>query len=289
MKSIIRKVVPRTARMHYRIVRNIFTDDMNEGARCELFRNYLRWYMYQKPSNTKAEICLANGLRSYVYPDSDSGVANLFSKNVDALDIKFIRQSLKKHDFVLDIGCNVGNRTLALADIIDGALLVDANKRCLERAKENYQLNNLPLQNYHFVHAAVGETAGEVTFSDLGGTDCSNRIIKGEEAANLNTVTVKMRPVDDMVAELGWPQIAFIKLDVEGHDLAALKGARKTIDSCGVRLIRFERWPGEALEPFEEFFSGIGWEMFVLDGEGNPSNKQISQSANNIFARPKSS
>jgi len=42
-------------------------------------------------------------------------------------------------------------------------------------------------------------------------------------------VVVDMAPVDSLV---GQRDVSFIHLDVEGHELAALEGARRTIERC---------------------------------------------------------
>ena len=107
-----------------------------------LLYRYLKWYGYQKPKKQCVEIYLQNGMTSIVYPDSDSGESNIFTKNVDFYENEFIRRIIHKGDFIVDAGCNIGNRTLVLADMIGGALLLDANPLCLERLKENFFLKH---------------------------------------------------------------------------------------------------------------------------------------------------
>ena len=99
--------------------------------------NYLKWYFYLKPLHKKYTIKLENNMLSVVYPDSDSGENNIFTKNVYFYENKFIRKHLQKNNFIIDAGCNVGNRTLVLADIINGGLLIDANRECLSKLIEN--------------------------------------------------------------------------------------------------------------------------------------------------------
>lgn len=70
-----------------------------------------------------------------------------------------------------------------------------------------------------------------------------------------------LRPLDG----LGLPAPRAVKLDVEGHELAALKGARRTLESAKPFVV-FESWarpenPAEAHAPFE-YLAGLGYEFY---------------------------
>src|SRR5262245_11873605 len=159
----------------------------------------------------------------YPYPDHDAGEINIWTRNVDWYDIRLIRSILKPGDFIVDAGCNVGNRTLAIADLIDGALLIDAGRRALERTLKNRRLNGLSTEKFIVLHKAVGNHAGTVSFSDLGGASTQNRIVD----AGSTGVTMVEVPLTTIDIELEWlgKRPAFIKVDVEGHDYQVLEGA----------------------------------------------------------------
>jgi FkbM family methyltransferase len=204
----------------YRMVNAIWLEPLNSGRRLGFTARYLRWYCLDKPAGRSATITLANGMRSKVYADSDSGVSNLFTRNVDFHETAFIRNLLTPGDFVVDAGCNVGNRTLALADIIAGALMLDANPACIERVQENFGLNQIDMGRYTLVTKAVSDTPGVATFSDLGSASCQNQIV-----------------VDGELAALGHPPVRYIKVDCEGFDLQVLQGASKTLRSGTVVVV----------------------------------------------------
>jgi FkbM family methyltransferase len=52
--------------------------------------------------------------------------------------------------------------------------------------------------------------------------------------------TVSIRTLDSFVAETGVTSIDLLKMDVEGHELSALKGATKAMDRRLVKLVQFE-------------------------------------------------
>ena len=53
-------------------------------------------------------------------------------------------------------------------------------------------------------------------------------------------VTVRLRRLDTVCQELGIGEIDFLKLDVEGHELAALEGAGTMLSDGSIRSIQFE-------------------------------------------------
>jgi FkbM family methyltransferase len=258
----------------YRIVNAIWLEPLNRGQRLGYTARYLRWYLLDKPAGRSALVTLANGLRSKVYADSDSGVSNLFTRNVDFHETAFIRAQLTPGDYIVDAGCNVGNRTLALADIISGALMLDANPVCIERVGENFGLNQIDISRYTLVTKAVSDTPGVATFSDLGSASCQNQIVAAGQATAVRTRDVAVTTVDGELAALGNPPVRYIKVDCEGFDLQVLRGASQTLRSGTVAIVEFERWATQPLAGFQAFFADLGWTVFAIDDQGRPSQDE---------------
>lgn len=270
------------------IHRDIISDPLNRGERLKRLIDYVKWHTHYKYKGRQWIIEFENGLRSIVYPfpDHDAGELNIWTKNVDYHDHRFIRSVLAPGDFIVDAGCNVGNRTLALADMLGGALLIDAGKRAVERTTENLRLNKLDPKDFPVVRAAVGDKRGIVRFSDLGGASTLNRVLESSEYEQ-TTVEVPLTTIDDEVERIGRLP-AFIKVDVEGFDLLALRGSERTLRSGCVKLVKFEHNQSEPMDPLGSFFGGMGWTVFALDGMGEPTldNQAISHNCN-LFAMPK--
>jgi len=267
---------------------SIVTDKLNRGQRFRLLLNYFTWFLYSKPRKRTFKITFPNGLRSIVYPDSDSGVSSIYTRNVDFHGFAYVRSILKKGDFIIDAGCNVGNRTLMLADIAGGALLIDANEKCLERLNGNFRLNTLNMSNFHVVCKAVGSRKGIVKFTDIGGTSTQNRVVQEADKSGASIKTVGMTTIDDEMDNIGNPPCSFVKTDLEGCDLDALRGAVRTLQNGSMKLARFERWQEVPLPPFVDFFTHLNWVVFALDANGAPTiDEQIVKSSLNLFAMPR--
>ena len=279
------KKIPKTVEL-YDIWRMIIREPLNEGRRREFLTNYFRWFYFERPRGQTRIVVLQNGMRSIVHPDSDSGEANIFTVNVDYHETEFVRRLLEPGDFIVDAGCNVGNRTLALADRIGGGLLLDANPECLERLAVNFAINDIDMGRFHLVAKAVGESLGAVTFSDLGGSSTLNRIVGGDTSAPTWTVALTM--IDHELEALGSPPCAYIKLDLEGHDFPGILGAQRTLNSGTVKVIRFERLPKTELNPLLTFFAEFGWVVFSLDRHGQITQEQADIRSNpDLMAMPR--
>jgi FkbM family methyltransferase len=272
----------------YRIVKLVWLDPLNRGRRLHYLISYARWFAWSQPRGIEMLVKLENGMQTRVYADSDSGVSHLFTRNVDFYDNHFVRSQLRPGDFIIDAGCNVGNRTLALADLLGGALLLDANPLCLERLEAIFRLNRLPLDKYTRIAKGVGSQPGLVYLTNLGATHCSNRVITAEEACHCTAQQVELTTIDAELARLGNPACSYIKFDLEGYDLDGLKGAEQTLRGGRVILVKFERWRCIPLQNFLDFFRGINWDVFALDNHGKPTKSHYwLQRNSNLFAARK--
>jgi FkbM family methyltransferase len=276
----------RVVRMHIRMVRReILFEPLNQGSRTSLFLNYARWHIFYKYRGKRWLIRFDNGMCSWVYPypDHDAGEANIWNRNVDYYDTEFVRRLLNKGDFIVDAGCNIGNRTWPLCDLISGALMIDAGEKAIERTRENLRLNGLDESDYVLIEQAVGEEEGEVLFTDLGGASTLNRVVVEPEAGSTGR-RVAMTTIDRELEKVG-RQPTYIKIDVEGHDLAALKGASRALRSGSVKVVKFEHNQSDPLAPLLAFFDSLGWVVFALDERGKPSTDRAHIERNmNLFA-----
>lgn len=131
----------------------------------------------------------------------------------------------------LDIGANVGFYTVHAAARVGPAGQVHAfeplpaNVAALrETIRENH------LAQVHLVDAAVSDREGEVAFhAPPEGESGWGRVAGGSEG---ETIRVRCVTVDGYLARLAEPpgRVDAIKLDIEGHEMAALQGMRRTLE-----------------------------------------------------------
>jgi FkbM family methyltransferase len=144
---------------------------------------------------------------------------------------------------VFDVGANVGSFSRELAR----RLGPDARIFAFEPAGETYRSLIRNLEGVRGVEAfnfAFGETEGVIKlYSDEPGSGLASTYRRRLDHFGIAMDTVEEVPVktiDGFCAEQGINSIDFLKLDVEGHEMAVLSGARGVLESGAVDFIQFE-------------------------------------------------
>lgn len=178
-----------------------------------------------------------------------------------AHDLKVLQQLLKPGDAVIDIGANVGSHCIPLAKWLGPDSQVHAfepHPRIFSYLQANAQLNRLA--NLHLYPYALGESEGEVEFTDLT-TDDLNRI--ANRSADAPTIRVPMRPLDTFACTR--QPIRLIKLDIEGYELFALRGAEQALanaqmlylEVCDAHTAQY----GYTVRDLATFLQARGWQL----------------------------
>lgn len=135
---------------------------------------------------------------------------------------------INKGDIVLDIGSHLGAFTLLA--LKRGA----ARVICLEPEPENVALFGRTFQKQIaagtvvLVEAAAWKEIGTLQFAIPSSLDPSDKSARGQVGAP-DGITVRAVTIDSVVEELGLDHVDFLKLDIEGAEASALKGALNTL------------------------------------------------------------
>jgi FkbM family methyltransferase len=181
-------------------------------------------------------------------------------------------------DRCVDVGANVGVHTVRLARLVgtDGEVIaIEPDPDVVQRTHRNIALNGL--DNVRIIGAAASERAGETRLYRPSPRDTNRARASLMHHTYLTgaTTTVPVVSVDDVCA--GEP-VALIKIDVEGHEAAVVRGAIDTIARHAPAVV-FEYAP-ELLDDVVEqtpfgWLSELGYEIFrvrcarhVLTGRG---------------------
>ena len=135
----------------------------------------------------------------------------------------------KPGDYVLDIGANVGDWTLPFAERVGPTgrvLAFEPVPYLAETVSKTAMVNRHSWVEVHNV--ALGSEETEALFSIEHGNSGGSRL--GSRSGDFSSITVRVRTLDHILAERPEiDRIDFIKIDVEGHELAVLKGAQQTL------------------------------------------------------------
>jgi FkbM family methyltransferase len=179
---------------------------------------------------------------------------------VDLLGLR--RQNHGDGVVAIDCGANIGVHTIEWAMSMTGwgsVLSIEAQERVYYALAGNIAINNC--FNAVAVHGAVSSESGTMkipnpnyllpsSFGSLELRERDGNEFIGQTIDYENTVTVRKLAID----EFNLSRVDLIKIDVEGMELEALEGARRTIDqSHPIMLIekikadnvRLQQWLGE--------------------------------------------
>ena len=123
----------------------------------------------------------------------------------------------------LDIGANIGNHSLAFAPHFARVIALEPHPRTFRLLELNAEL----APNVTALNLGASDAAGVVKVA-LDPLNYAASSIGKAATAGAVEVEFRLDRLDDM-AGIGSNRVTFIKIDVEGHEAAALTGAEATI------------------------------------------------------------
>lgn len=189
-------------------------------------------------------------------------------------EVRFLREHVQPGMVVLDVGANVGFYTLLLADRAGPEGRVHAFEPdplsfgILRRRAAGHS-------NIEIHQTAVGDHTGTITLYTNRSNRADNRVHPSLGAETAEAVEVPLTTLDDYCAARNIERIDAVKMDIQGAEVSALTGFRKTLARLEPRwmLIEFSpehlRGAGTTPEAFWAILAELGYEPwgFGEDGE----------------------
>lgn len=143
---------------------------------------------------------------------------------------------------VFDVGANIGGYTNMVLDCLDEQVQVHAFEPSIqtyEMLQKNVTSKQVHLNNF----GCSDKTHTMPLYSDKSGsgmTSVYNRRLDFLGISMKENEQSKFVRIDDYCQENQIGHIHLLKLDIEGHELSALKGAQEMIDNNSIDYIQFE-------------------------------------------------
>lgn len=168
---------------------------------------------------------------------------------------------------IFDVGANNGawSRSLSLALSSRNArfFLFECAPRCVEILKQRIH----GIKNAHLLDVAVSSACGEARMfcpdQGSGLASLHERHDKCVVDHSYRESTVTTVTIDSVVEREEIETIDLLKMDIEGHELAALRGATRTLERGGISALTFEFGSGNVNS--RTFFRDF-WELLMGHG-----------------------
>jgi FkbM family methyltransferase len=204
------------------------------------------------------------------------GFAMILGKGAGAVDrieweVDAAARMIQRPDPVLvDLGANMGEWSRLMLDRFpDSEQLV-----MVEPMPELAQgLREMPFDRKHVVQSAIGQEPATSQFYYYPRvTGISSLHMRKELDFDENEVLVRdveVTTIDHIVDALKLPRIDFMKMDLEGHELFALRGARAAFEKKLIKAVAFEIGTSNVnsrtfFRDMWDFFSEFGFRLYRI-------------------------
>ncbi len=212
---------------------------------------------------------------------------NYFKHNFEEVELHLLPYLADPQKTSLDIGAAGGLFIMHLVDYSKDCIAFEPIPDAVVDLKS--MIKSVGAKNATIESVALSDKDGEAVLrmlvKDPGRSTIEEaNILEDEEATEKTGVKVKIKKLDDF----NYSNIGFIKIDVEGHEMAVLKGAEQTIrKNLPNFLIEIEdRHKENAVKDVPAYLKQFGYEcFFIIDGSLKPIaefNSAVHQNSNNI-------
>ena len=232
------------------------------------FRRYALWWLFRAYGR---EVTLAPagpaGNRFYMrlQPMADSA---FIVGEYEPGCVRALREHLPKGSVCVDVGANVGYFSILMSQIVGKqgqTIAFEPMPETVEVLRENIEVNHL--ENVVVVAAAASDESGSVEIL----SDATDRATKTASMVGYHvegqvqkTVVRSIRLDDYFDGSMRLPSL--IKIDVEGAELMALKGARETIAKANpILIVEIHGWGSARSQEVMNLLSELGYRTRIVE------------------------
>jgi FkbM family methyltransferase len=203
----------------------------------------------------------------------------------------FLNKFLKRDMVFIDIGANLGEYSLFAAKRLSAGkvLAFEPMPKMYELLEENKALNQF--DNIRILKYGLSEQEGILPIHEIENAhEGLSTFFPGNQKSRTIT-NVPLKVFDTVVDSLGIERIDFIKIDIEGSELSALKGALKSIQ-------KFKPWvmveinqqtygmAGYSTNDVFSFFADLSYSPFAITKTGTLVSAAHKPVLENIVFKP---
>ena len=183
-------------------------------------------------------------------------------------ELRLVPALCRKDGLMLDVGANVGLYSYASLPHSKGVIAFEPHPDMAQMLRHwgNGKLTVMEI--------AASNTSGQTVLripvdhgreqTALSSIEATPLVKQMSSAGSIREVPIKMARIDD----LNFPSVGFMKIDVEGHEVEVIEGARETIARCRPTLLveTEERHRPGAPALVQKMLGELGYSGYFLSG-----------------------
>lgn len=214
--------------------------------------------------NIETEATIVNGMRMRVSSKPRVEQEIVLFGEWEPLFTRYLLSIPPNDDIFLDIGSNIGYFSLIASKIFGSIHAIEASPSTCARLREIVEGNGIG--NVHIHQVAVGDTKGHIDFYQDRRQSGAASTIKTK--FSVFESRVPMAPISEILHDIEWHRVRFVKLDIEGVEAVALDSLFELRDALHPDVEIFVEFDPERQDvwPAIERFLGHGFSASMMQG-----------------------
>lgn len=207
-------------------IKYIWSHPNNQHKKTQSILKYFGYKLYKILKLKPIDIEILQGVKIRCFPKSYTSDCVIHCGLYDYNEMHFMIRYLREEDSFLDIGANIGIYSIIAASKINSGSIYsfEALPENYARLQENIKLNRF--QQVHAYPIAISDNKGTVALN-IGEGDSLPFI---SNSHTTNTISVATETLDNLLDNQDISQLTLAKIDIEGAELLALKGAANLLE-----------------------------------------------------------
>lgn len=219
------------------VIRHVYCGEAARRRPVGVTLRFLAWQGWRRAVRRPLSFRTVTGTRLRLLPGASDSLSGFWYHQLpDFEELAFALHFIRPGDLFVDVGANQGGWTLTLAGRGARVMAFEPVPATLARLRENVRANAGRVgSRVTVIPLALADKPGEAAFTtDL---DAGNRRRHPEEGAAGGSVVVRMARGEDVLAD---ESPALMKIDVEGQELAVLRGCAGLLRKSSLQALIVE-------------------------------------------------